>query len=97
MPALIFVLIGLIAIGVIALSYYLKQQRIKALGQTAQRLSLSFSAADTVGCLGFPFALLTKGDGRGTENVMWGTWQGIPLTEFDYWYYEEATDSQGRR
>ena len=97
MPALIFVLIGLIAIGGVAISYYLKQQRIKALAQSAQRLGLSFSAADTVGCLGFPFALLQKGDGRGTENVMWGTWQGIPLTEFDYWYYEESTDSQGRR
>jgi hypothetical protein len=95
-PALVFLLIGLIAIGGWAFSRYLRQQRISALGAMARQLGLDFSAEDTKGCLGFPFALLSRGDGRGTENVMWGTWQGIPLTEFDYWFYEESTDSNGR-
>jgi hypothetical protein len=95
-PVLIFVVIGLIAIGGGALAWYLKQQRIKGLAAMARQLRLRFSKEDAVGCLGFPFALLTKGDGRGAENVMWGTWQGIPVTEFDYWFYEESTDSQGR-
>ena len=29
--------------------------------------------------------------------MLWGMWQGIDLREFDYWYYEESTDSEGRR
>jgi hypothetical protein len=48
-------------------------------------------------CLGLPFALLRKGDGRKLENVIWGTWQQLDLREFDYSYYEESTDSEGRR
>ena len=96
MPALVFVLIGVIGIGGWALSRYLKQRRIIALGAMARQLGLTFSSEDTVGCLGFPFSLLSRGDGRGTENVMSGTWQGLPMTEFDYWYFEESTDSQGR-
>jgi hypothetical protein len=93
----VILLIVLVAIGGAVLAWYLKQRRIQALCQTAARLGFTFSREDTVGCLGFPFALLSKGDGRGTENVMWGTWQNVPITEFDYWYYEESTDSQGRR
>lgn len=30
------------------------------------------------------FALLRRGDGRGTENVLSGTWQGMGVREFDY-------------
>jgi hypothetical protein len=25
-----------------------------------------------------------------------GTWQGVEVREFDYWYYDETRDSQGR-
>jgi len=55
---------------------------------------MRYSPQDEVGCLNYPFALLARGDGD-TENVVWGTWQGIPMTEFDYWYYKESTDSKG--
>jgi hypothetical protein len=30
------------------------------------------------------------------ENVIWGKWQGTPLHAFDYWYYEETTNSKGQ-
>ena len=63
----------------------------------ARQLGLDYAQQDVVGCLGLPFALLQKGDGRGTENVLWGTWQEMPVREFDYWYYEESTDSNGNR
>lgn len=97
MPAVVIVLIVAAVAGGVYLSWYLKKKRIEALAAAARQLGLQFSANDTVGCLSFPFRLLTKGDGRGTENVMWGTWQGIPMTEFDYWFYEETTDSNGHR
>lgn len=97
MEVLIFVGIALL-VGLGAwLSWYLKKKRREELARMATQLGLDYSQEDTKGCLGLPFALLTKGDGRGTENVMWGTWQDLALQEFDYWYYEESTDSEGRR
>src|SRR4029078_7108306 len=44
-----------------------------------------------------PFDLLSKGDGRGVENGLWGAWQGIESRLFDCWYYEESTGSKGNR
>jgi hypothetical protein len=93
------VIVGFVVFAALAayLSYYVKMNRRQGLALAARQLGLSFSAEDTQGCLGYPFVLLQKGDGRGTENVMWGTWQDLPMVEFDYWYYEESTDSKGGR
>jgi hypothetical protein len=83
-----FGLVGFVVVAAVALylSYYLKQKRRQDLALAATQLGLAFSVEDTLGCLGYPFSLLARGDGRGTENVMWGAWQGIPVNEFDYWY-----------
>ena len=88
---------GFVVLAIVAayLSYSFKQRRRAALAQMARQLGMRYSPQDEVGCLNYPFALLARGDGRGTENVVWGTWQGIPMTEFDYWYYDESTDSKG--
>lgn len=95
----VLVILGFVAIAALGayLSYYFKKKRREELAGMAKRLGLQYSLQDVQGCLGLPFALLQKGDGRGTENVLWGTWQGIDLREFDYWYYEESTDSEGHR
>ena len=94
----LFFVVLVLAIGAGALiSYHLKKRRREELARMARQLGLEFSPKDHLGCLGLPFTLLQKGDGRGAENVLWGTWQGIPVREFDYWYYEESTDSEGRR
>jgi hypothetical protein len=94
--AIILLFVVLVVAGA-AVSYYLKQKRRKELALVAGQFGLQFWPTDTQGCLGLPFHLFTKGDGRGVANVMWGTWQGIPLQEFDYWYYEESSDSNGNR
>jgi hypothetical protein len=93
------VIAGFVLVAIVAayLSYYLKRKRREALALMATQLGLEYSPEDVVGCLNYPFALLTRGDGRGSENVLSGTWQGVPMTEFDYWYYEESTDSKGHR
>jgi hypothetical protein len=90
---------GLVVLAIVAayLSYYFKRKRREALALMARQLGMEYSPQDQVGCLNYPFALLAKGEGRGTENVVWGTWQGIHMTEFDYWYYEESTNSKGHR
>ena len=96
MEALIIPLIVLVAIGGIFLSYYLKKKRREEMATFALQHGLSFSAEDTAGIVGWPFALFGRGDGRGVENVAFGKWKGRhPVTAFDYWYYTESTDSKG--
>ena len=85
----------LLAAAAIAVAYHLKKKRREELAVAARELGLEFSVEDVQGCLELPFVLLARGDGRGAENVLWGTWQDLPVRAFDYWYYEESTDSQG--
>jgi hypothetical protein len=94
---LVFVLAIGLAIGAALWSYQLKQKRRRELTTMARQFGLEYSREDLSGCLSLPFALLRRGDGRGTENVLTGVWQDTPLLEFDYWYYEESTDSNGNR
>jgi hypothetical protein len=91
----IWVVVAAAVVGGIVWSYRQKRKRREGLAQMARQLGLEYSPEDTRGCQGLPFALLQRGDGRGTENVLSGTWQGMPLVEFDYWYYEESRDSNG--
>jgi hypothetical protein len=77
-------------------AWYARKRRREDLALAARQLGLQYAQGDPFGLLGLPFDLLRRGDGRGTENVLWGTWQGMDVTEFDYWYYEESTDSEGR-
>jgi len=95
---LIIPLIVLVAIGGIFLSYYLKKKRRDEMATFALQNGLTFSAEDTSGIVGWPFALFSRGDGRGAENVVSGKWNTKdPVTAFDYWYYTESTDSKGNR
>ena len=51
---------------------------------------------DPFGLLAEPFALFQKGDGRGIENVLAGAYQAVDVKAFDYWYYDESTNSKGQ-
>jgi hypothetical protein len=93
----VFILFGLVALAGVYAAYYFPKKRREQLAAAAFQLGLEFAVEDPFGCFTYPFALLTKGDGRGSENVMWGTWQNMPVREFDYWYYDESTDSNGHR
>src|SRR3954471_5838108 len=91
------VVVGILVLAGLAIwySWYAKKKRREELAVAAKQLGLQYSADDVFRSLALPFGLFDKGDGRGTENVLWGTWQGLDLREFDYWYYEESTDSEG--
>jgi hypothetical protein len=94
----LFIVLGLATVGGIAYWAYLRQRkRREAFALLARQQGLSYSPEDVFGILDEPFVLLQKGDGRGAENVLSGTWQSMPLRAFDYWYYEESTDSNGNR
>jgi hypothetical protein len=97
MEALVFVGIGLVVIGAVVLSFYLKAKRREAFRAFAQQHGFQYEEQDRFNLLGWPFALFRRGDGRGIENLVWGTWRGEPIQAFDYWYYVETTDSKGRR
>jgi hypothetical protein len=94
---LLFALFVVVAIGVAAYSHYAKLQRQRELGAMAFAQGLDFAVADPFGTVAEPFSLFDRGDGRGVENVLWGTWHGLEIRAFDYWYYDESTDSEGRR
>jgi hypothetical protein len=92
------VVLALLLVGLgVWYSYYRKQQRRQGLAAFASQYGLVFSPEDPFGLIGYPFRLFSRGDGRGCENVVYGEWKGIPIREADYWYYDETTDSQGRR
>jgi Protein of unknown function (DUF3137) len=77
-------------------SYQRKKKRRLALAGFAQQYGLHYSQDDPFGLVGYPFQLFSRGDGRGCENVLVGQFQGMPIREADFWYYDESTDSQGR-
>jgi len=91
------VIVGVILVAGVAVyvSFYLKKKRRQELQMMARQLGLQYSLNDPFGLLAYPFTLFQKGDGRGLENVLAGTWQDMEVKEFDYWYYEESTDSEG--
>ena len=94
--AVLVILFAVAAIGIGIFSYWRVKKRREELQLVARQLGLSYSQVDMEGCEALPFQLLGRGDGRGTENLLAGTWQEMPLREFDYWYYDETTDSQGK-
>jgi hypothetical protein len=90
-------LLGLVVVAVVAyFSWQAKQRRRSALATFAAAHGLTFSPVDT-GALerSYAFDLFSLGDGRGCENVISGAWQGVPMREADYWYYEQSTDGEG--
>lgn len=97
MGVLLVVLIVAVLAAVVWFSYYLKKKRQEGLAGFARQYRLTYSPTDTFGLVGYPFRLFSRGDGRGFENVLHGLWQGLPVKEADYWYYDETTDSEGHR
>jgi hypothetical protein len=96
-PFILFAVLGLAIIGAVAyITYAVAKKRREAFATMARQLGLSYAAEDPFNVVGEPFALFEKGEGRGAENMLWGTWQDLQLRAFDYWYYEESTDSHGR-
>ena len=86
-----------VAVGAVLGAYYARRRRQDAFALFARQYGLTYSSEDPFGLLGLPFALLHRGDGQGVENVLSGGWQGTPVQAFDYWYYEESSNSKGGR
>jgi hypothetical protein len=93
-----FVVLALVAAGGIwYFQFQLKQKRIANLRAVATQLGFEFSPDDRWNTFGFPFALFGQGDGQGVENVMVGERNGVPVRLFDFWYYDETSDTNHNR
>ena len=79
----------------IILGYRARKRRILEWQQTAAGLGFQFSTEDPFGLIGLPFDLFSRGDGRGSENVAWGTKDGLDTKVFEYWFYDTQTDDEG--
>jgi hypothetical protein len=92
----VFLVLAVVAVGAIAyFSYRARQERIQGFRILAAQLGLTYAAEDPFGTLDEPFPLFGKGEGRGIDNMVSGTWQGLEVRAFDYWFYTETTDSKG--
>lgn len=90
--------VGLVVVAGLAwYQFRRKLERQRDLRSLASGQGLDFSIEDPFDTPGEPFSLFREGDGRGVENVMWGFWQGLEFRAFDYWYYDESSDSNGHR
>ena len=96
-PIAIVLGLGVFLIAVLVYATYRSnQQRNQAFAGFAAHHGLEYFPDDPFGIDTWGFALFQRGDGRGVENVLHGTWQGTPIRAFDYWYYERSTDANGR-
>jgi hypothetical protein len=72
-------------------------RRRQEAAQIALKAGLQFSEADPFDCSRVAFPLFRRGDGRGAENVMWREGANdLPVRGFDFWYYTEHRDENGR-
>jgi hypothetical protein len=94
-PFIIVLILGAVAV-LVWLAYRQRQKRREELFLFATQHGLEYSRVDPFGLpQSYGFRLFSEGDGRGCENVISGAWQGLPVKEGDYWYYDESTDSEG--
>lgn len=92
---LLIVAVFALAVAVFVHQWKRAKQRRLDFAAWAARAGMSYSAEDPHGLAKLDFHLFSLGDGRGCENVVTGTWQGLDVRVADYWYYERSTDSQG--
>ncbi len=95
-------LIGLAVVAVFALVVFVVVRHFKEVRKRREDLALwaaqrgfEYSQKDPHNLVGLDFHLFTEGDGRGCENVLTGTWEGMSVRLADYWYYTENNDSRG--
>lgn len=95
MPVLVVVLVILLAVGAAYVGWWMREQRRKAFAALAAQIGFQYSPDDPFDLSSMPFALFAKGDGRGTENALWGTDNGREVKLFDFWYYERVQNAKG--
>ena len=92
MKGLVIAVAIIVAVAWTWFSYWRKRRRSLGLASFARRWHFDYSPRDPFNLLwDYNLPLFEMGDGRGTENVVWGEWKGLAFRETDYWYYTKAT------
>jgi hypothetical protein len=98
MGVVLVIALGVVLVILVAVAgYYARKRRILLWQQTAAGLGLQYSTEDPFGLVDMPFDLFSRGDRRGTENVLWGTKDGLDVKAFEFWDYTESSDTKGNR
>lgn len=98
MEGLLLALVAAAVVVAIALLHHadrLRRRRLQELADLAPRLGLAYAPEESYRCLALPFSLLRSGDDRGAENLIHGTWNGLAVRVFDYWYEVESRNADG--
>jgi hypothetical protein len=93
--SILYVAVALIVLAIFVGSIVMRRRRADELRFIGRQLGLSYRAEDSSGATDVAFSLFSRGDGRGSENLLTGEWEGMLVQAFDYWYYEERRTSRG--
>ncbi|HEX9775396.1 MAG TPA: hypothetical protein VGB83_07440 [Actinomycetota bacterium] len=96
MEFLIFGVAAAVAILLLYLAWKIEEQRRLKLRGLAQSMGWQYSPHDSLGLLGLPFPIFSRGSSRKVSNVLWGPRGDHELRVFEYQYKERRTNSRGQ-
>ena len=98
----ILYLVGVIVLALIASAVVrdrlARPDRARRLWSLAAERGLMFTRDDSSGLTAVAFSLFERGrrkDAAGSENLLVGAWDGVPIEAIDYWYAEQVKGSYG--
>lgn len=71
-----------------------RRRRSAAVAALAGRIGFTYARDDTSGLVGMPFWLFGQGHGQHAREVISGTRDGLPLSIFDFEYWEQGGRSR---
>jgi hypothetical protein len=87
---------GVVAVAFIRRSHGRRGRRL-ALARVAEQYGMQYSEDDPYGLPAHDFGLLREGSRRGSQNVLSGRWQDLPVKEADYWHGTGGVINRGYR
>lgn len=93
-PAL--VLVVFLGVGGFLALRYRNRAREEIAGSGARVLGLKSEVGDPFGLLGYPFELFGRATEGAVEHLLWGTWQGVDVKQFDFTCAAPAGDGERR-
>jgi hypothetical protein len=98
-PFIALIVVGIC--GVVAVAFIRRSRgrrgRRLALARVAEQYGMQYSEDDPYGLPAHDFGLLREGSRRGSQNVLSGRWEDLPVKEADYWHGTGGVISKGYR
>jgi len=98
-PFIALIVVGIC--GVVAVAFIRRSRgrrgRRLALARVAEQYGMQYSEDDPYGLPAHDFGLLREGSRRGSQNVLSGRWEDLPVKEADYWCGTGGVINKGYR